>query len=118
MLEGEKPGALFEGTVLLRCSPPPFELELGVLGPVTLPLEFLEETDMFRRRASYFLRLSAPPLALEAERLMVVFCKGGGGYMPPWMFWTVWASAAVPVMPNRKLSWFSIKKTSTSWLSL
>lgn len=48
-------------------------MEVGVAGFETLfeAREFFEDTETFLRSDSYFLKLSAPPLALETERRMV-----------------------------------------------
>lgn len=108
------PGDFFEGTVLLRCTPGP-TIEVGVPGLCALleALEFFDDTDTFLRRVSYFLRLSAPPLALEADRRSLVAGVGvgagagagsGGGVTFVWISLTVCGSAAVPFIPNKKWS--------------
>lgn len=121
---------LREGTVLLRCTP-----EAGVAGSPTTPpttvgppsdrlLRLLLESEAFRLILPNFPTLSAPALALELVRPMIVFDLPGvvgvpGGCLeglPLCTSRTVSGSAAVPCMPMRKLSWFSIKKMRTSWL--
>jgi hypothetical protein len=91
-----------EGTVLLRCTPP--LREVGVAGFEALfdVREFFEETDTFLLRFSYFLRLSAPPLALDTERLTVEW--EGLGARPDSTSLTICSSAAVPFIPNKKWS--------------
>jgi hypothetical protein len=81
--------------------------EVGVPGLGAFPefLEFLDETETLCRRFPYLRRLSAPPLALDADRLrpdfVVVFATGT---VPPCTSFIVCSSAAVPVIPNKKLS--------------
>ena len=54
-------------------------------------------------------------LALETDLRMLEWAGRG---IPASTSFMVSSSAAVPLMPNRKWSWFSIRKISTSWLSL
>ena len=73
-------GDLLDGTVLLRFTPatgdplartPPAEGVSGVGTPFdAVSRELRDETDTFRRTPC-FLRLSAPPLAFDADRLRV-----------------------------------------------
>lgn len=105
-----KAGDFFEGTVLLLFTV--LAVDVGVPGLCVFP-EFRDETDTFRRSASYFLRLSAPPLAFDAERRKPDDRDGLAAALL-WNSFTVCGSAAVPFMPNRKLSWFSIRKIKTS----
>ena len=70
--------------------------------------------------------LSAPALAVELDLPRRVFDLGvvgvfgdlDGDGAPLCTSLTVSGSAAVPDIPIKKLSWFSIKKIRTSWLSL
>lgn len=119
--------------MLLRCTP---LVLLGVLGlpmdgvtgvgPASDLLLFLLVTETLRRILPHFLTLSDPALAFELERPITVFALLGvvgvaGGFDGVWTplctSLTVSESAAVPCMPIKKLSWLSIKKMSTSWLS-
>ena len=109
-------GDILEGRVLLRWTPAA-PMDVGVAGLALFELrEFFEDTETFRRRLPNFRKLSAPPLALETERRTVEWEVGRS--IPPSTSFTVASSAAVPFMPNRKWSWFSIKNINTSWLSL
>ncbi len=111
-------GDRLDGTVLLRDMP---ELPANEVTPEGVPgletpglplsLEPREDTDTLRR-TPYFLRLSAPALALDAERPSGLGERTEGGPLST-SFW-VFSSTAVPDMPMRKLSWFSIKKINTS----
>lgn len=64
-------GAILDGRVLLRCTPLNDDGVLGLAVAFEFR-EFLEDTDTFRRRLPYLRKLSAPPLALETERRMLV----------------------------------------------
>ena len=118
-------GERFDGTVLLLPRPPvPEVLVFSWFKPVGVPgeetpglprsLEWPDETETFLRTPN-FRRLSAPALAFEAERPTMLFGFGDLAEVAPLSTsLTVFSSTAVPVMPIRKLSWFSIKKMSTS----
>ena len=122
-----------EGTVLLRCTPLVLLVVLGLpiegvtgVGPGSDRLLFLLVTETLRRRLPHFRTLSAPALAFELDRPMTVLDRLGvvgvpgaldGVGTPLCTSRTVSESAAVPCMPIKKLSWLSIRKMRTSWLS-
>ena len=124
-LDPASAGDRFEGMVLLRPMPPELEpVVLSGLRPVGVPgdetpglprsLEWPEETETFLRTPN-LRRLSAPALAFDADRPTVLFGLGDRVAPTPLSTsLTVFSSTAVPVMPIRKLSWFSIKKIRTS----
>lgn len=96
-------------------------LDVIGVGPPSDRLLFLLETETLRRMLPHLRTLSAPALALELERPTTVFdlvgVVGVAGCLtgvPLCTSRTVSGSAPVPGMPMRKLSWFSIKKISTS----
>jgi hypothetical protein len=121
-------GDFFDGTVLLLWTPlPEFEVASeGVTGLGGTPecLDPLDETDTFLRTPPYRLTLSAPALALDEdlpmtvalERPAVVGVRACGVEAPLSICFTVPSSTAVPSIPIKKWSWFSIKKIKTSWL--
>ena len=112
-------GDRFDGTVLLRPNPPALPAlppnadgEAGVPGIDTFgllrSLEFRDDKDALRRTPPVLRRLSAPMVvALDA------LTDGGPLLTSSFVF----SSMAVPVMPIKKLSWFSMRKIRTSWLS-
>jgi hypothetical protein len=79
-------GDFFEGTVLLRWTPPldvcvitaPYAGLAGLGAPLDCS-ECLDDADTFLRTPPYFLTLSAPALALEADLATVVFDLPGIG---------------------------------------
>lgn len=103
-------GDFLDGRVLLRVIPPPTDPgasgtpDVGVpgLGIPPDPLELWEDTETFRR-TPYLRKLSAPALALEADRPTPAFGDASVG-APLSTSLTVFSSTAVPVMPIRKLS--------------
>lgn len=91
------------------------------VGPASDRLLCLLDTDTFRRKLFHL--LSAFVLALELERFTTVLdllgVAGEPGTLlglgtPDCTSLTVSWSAAVPGIPMRKLSWFSIRKIRTS----
>ncbi len=115
------PGDFFDGRVLLLWTPLPGLLPVygeeaaGVIGFGTLMecFDCLDETDTFRLIPPNLRRLSAPALALDADRPKAAFRPFGMGPVgvvacgdgaPLWTSLTVCSSAAVPVMPIKKLS--------------
>ena len=124
--EGPTAPGLLVGTVLLRCTLPPGVMgvpAIGVtgVGPASDRLLCLLETETFLRKLFHL--LSALLLALELDRLTTVLdllgVTGEPGTLvglgtPDCTSLTVSWSAAVPGIPIRKLSWFSIRKIKTS----
>ena len=122
---------LLEGTVLLRPRPPrpprpdgTLLMGVDVFGVWVPPDSFdvFEETDTLRRRLPNFLTLSAPALAFEPDLPMTVLDLPGVAEGDEFLgvcealctSLTVFSSAAVPCIPIRKWSWFSMRKIKTS----
>ena len=117
-----------DGVDLLLCTPlPPGVIGLltpGVtgVGPNSERLLCLLDTDTFRRKLDHL--LSAPMLAPELLRPMIVLDRPTGVVgvdgdlpgegTPDCTSFTVSSFAAVPGIPMRKLSWFSMRKIKTS----
>lgn len=82
----DRAGDFFDGTVLLLCTELPVALLAkgtpvdGVtgLGAPFEPREFFDDTETLRRTPPYLRRLSAPPLAFEADLPMFDFVVDGG----------------------------------------
>lgn len=126
---GEAPAEWRDGTVLLRCIPLPMVAGLPIAGDdvtaaPTDPLEPRDETDTFLLILPHLCTLSAPALAFELDLPSPALVRPGGdgepgepgAGAPLCTSMTVFSSAAVPCIPIRNESWFSIKKISTSWL--
>lgn len=121
-------GERFEGNVLLRCTPDVVGVtNAGVMGLGTAPerRERFEDVETFLRTPPYWRRLSAPALeVVDADRPIPVLFRGVVGVLacgvegPLSMCLTVPSSTAVPSIPIKKWSWLSMRKMSTSWLSL
>lgn len=77
----------------------------GIDTPGLLPaLEFRDDKDALRRIPAVRRRLSAPALAVDAERPMVVTLGVVTDGVPLFTSSFVFSSIAVPVMPIKKLS--------------
>jgi len=127
---GEAPADRFEGTVLLRCMAlfrPEGLFSIGDAAPCPCPLtevlvEFLDDTERFLLMLPNLRTLSAPALDVELDLPNVLLLlgvagdPGDGEGAPLWTSLTVFSSAAVPAIPTRKESWFSMRKIRTSWL--
>jgi hypothetical protein len=102
-------GDFLDGTVLLRVSPPVgVDVNAGLPG-LGQPLEWkdrLEEVDLCLRIEPSLATLSAPALAVDADRTMPDFAVGVDGGLstgvPFCTSSTVFSSAAVPCIPMRK----------------
>ena len=109
LFEGS-PGERFDGTVLLRWTPPVGVVANAGLAGLGAPLDCLEcreETDTLRRMPPYFRTLSAPALAFEEDLAIALELTGVlgvpiGGVPPFCTSCTVFSSAAVPRIPIRK----------------
>jgi hypothetical protein len=106
-------GDFLEGTVLLRWIPPlaanePPYVGVDGLRPPFDCLDCLDDTDTFLRTPPNFRTLSAPALAFEEDLATLCLCllgvTGVPGVAPLWTSWTVFSSAAVPLIPIRKWS--------------
>jgi hypothetical protein len=116
-------GDFFEGTVLLLAKTPVLGVAVSAgLAGLGQPFECkdrLDDVDLLRRIEPSLATLSAPALAEDADRTIPVDCFGvDGGLITGVPFCTsstVFSSAAVPCIPMRKWSWFSMRKIMTHW---
>jgi hypothetical protein len=113
-------GDFLEGRVLLRASPLVGVATNAGLAGLGQPLEWkdrLEAVDLFLRIEPSLATLSAPALAEDEDRTMPGFVLGVDGGLstgvPFCTSSTVFSSAAVPCIPMRKWSWFSMRKMMT-----
>jgi hypothetical protein len=114
-------GDFFEGRVLLLASPLVGVVEVNAglagLGHPFECIDRLDDVDLFLRIEPSLAIFSAPALAVDGDRTMPDLGVGVDGGLatgvPCCTSATVFSSAAVPCIPIRKWSWFSMRKMMT-----